>query len=190
MNVILIRHGMTKGNWENRYIGRTDEPLCEQGRAQVHALATSGRLPQVDRVVVSPYRRCRETAQILFPGQAIRVCDDLRECDFGAFEYRCADEMRLDAQYRTWIESNCMGDIPGGESVRAFQERCCAAFMQIVQREACASIAFVIHGGSIMAILERFARPRRSFYEYCIENSSFVTCTCDKTDGVRLTIKE
>ena len=30
MNIYLLRHGMTQGNLERRYIGRTDEPLCEQ----------------------------------------------------------------------------------------------------------------------------------------------------------------
>ena len=30
MSVYLIRHGLTNGNLEGRYIGcRTDEPLCE-----------------------------------------------------------------------------------------------------------------------------------------------------------------
>ena len=31
--ILLIRHGKTQGNLERRYIGRTDEPLCEAGRA-------------------------------------------------------------------------------------------------------------------------------------------------------------
>ena len=31
MDVYLIRHGKTKGNLEGRYIGTTDEPLCEEG---------------------------------------------------------------------------------------------------------------------------------------------------------------
>ena len=31
----LIRHGMTQGNMEKRFIGITDIPLCEQGRIQL-----------------------------------------------------------------------------------------------------------------------------------------------------------
>ena len=32
MRIDLIRHGMTRGNEERRYIGITDEPLSERGR--------------------------------------------------------------------------------------------------------------------------------------------------------------
>lgn len=35
MKLLLIRHGMTKGNEKKRYIGITDEELSEQGKAQV-----------------------------------------------------------------------------------------------------------------------------------------------------------
>lgn len=31
MKIIFIRHGKTKGNLEKRYIGKTDESLCEIG---------------------------------------------------------------------------------------------------------------------------------------------------------------
>ena len=36
IELYLIRHGMTPGNAEHRYIGRqTDEPLSEDGRQQL-----------------------------------------------------------------------------------------------------------------------------------------------------------
>ena len=35
----LIRHGLTQGNLDGRYIGSgTDLPLCEEGRAQLAQL--------------------------------------------------------------------------------------------------------------------------------------------------------
>ena len=35
----LIRHGLTQGNLDGRYIGSgTDLPLCEEGRAQLEGL--------------------------------------------------------------------------------------------------------------------------------------------------------
>ena len=35
IDIFFIRHGATEGNLRRRYIGRTDEPLCEAGIAQV-----------------------------------------------------------------------------------------------------------------------------------------------------------
>ena len=37
LSVLLIRHGKTIGNMQRRYIGCTDEPLCEQGVAQAQS---------------------------------------------------------------------------------------------------------------------------------------------------------
>ena len=65
VKILLIRHSMTAGNKLGRYIGaRTDEPLCEEGIR----LLENFSYPPVQRVFVSPMRRCRETAEILFPG--------------------------------------------------------------------------------------------------------------------------
>ena len=65
LKILLIRHSMTAGNKLGRYIGaRTDEPLCEEGIRLLENIS----YPPVQRVFVSPMRRCRETAEILFPG--------------------------------------------------------------------------------------------------------------------------
>ena len=82
----LIRHSMTKGNLEKRYIGsRTDEPLCREGIALLEGFSYPAG-EQVERVIVSPMRRCVQTAQILFPGKELVLEPGLMECDFGAFE--------------------------------------------------------------------------------------------------------
>ena len=41
-DMALIRHGMTPGNEEHRYIGRTDEPLSQKGREQLLTLQKKG----------------------------------------------------------------------------------------------------------------------------------------------------
>ncbi len=174
--VYLIRHGMTAGNKEKRYIGRTDEPLCEEGKLQAAALKTKG-LPAFDRVFTSPYIRCAQTASVLFPDTAFTAVQELRECDFGVFEGKTAAELVLDAEYGAWLKTNCTSPIPGGESVEGFKARCCTAFLaamgEVMGNGAC---AFVVHGGCIMAILERYAVPKRAFYDYHVENCGLVRC--------------
>ena len=70
----LIRHGMTEGNRHQRYIGVTDEPLCEEGRN----LLSNVTYPRAQALFVSPLRRCRETARILFGDQEQRVIELLQ----------------------------------------------------------------------------------------------------------------
>ncbi|MEA4968915.1 MAG: histidine phosphatase family protein [Candidatus Pelethousia sp.] len=178
--VYFIRHGSTAGNQEKRYIGRTDEPLCQQGEAQAAALAGAG-FPAFDCIFSSPYLRCRQTAAILFPGRALILAPGLKECDFGLFEGKTADELSSSPEYVAWLDTGCITPLPGGESVMGFKARCCEAFLQAVAAiSENGSAAFVIHGGCIMAILEQYALPKRTFYEYHIKNGGWVRCALAK----------
>ena len=99
IELYLIRHGMTPGNVEHRYIGRqTDEPLSEDGRQQLEK--RKDQWTQVCRtwdmpyVFVSPMLRCRQTAEILFPQIPQIEIDPWREMDFGEFEGKNYAEWR------------------------------------------------------------------------------------------------
>lgn len=183
MKIWLIRHGETKGNSERRYIGSTDEGLSEKGTEQARAFAA----PAVEKLLVSPMKRCRETANIIFPNIPYTLCEGLRECNFGLFEGKTADELADIPAYRTWVAGGCKGDIPGGESVVAFKARCCESFLSAVMNAPeCNSLGLVIHGGCIMAILERY-EGGRSFYDYHIGNCEAVLCELKKEGRLRIT---
>lgn len=163
LNIFLIRHGKTYGNMLGRYIGRTDEGLCEAGIAQL----SGGAWPEVEKVYVSPMKRCVETAGIIFTGQAVQMVDELKECDFGDFENKNYQELDGDPNYQRWVDSNGMLPFPGGESQEQFRSRCVQGFEKTVWE--CAdkgyrTAAVVAHGGTIMSILEKYAVPHKEFY--------------------------
>lgn len=57
MQIVFIRHSMTAGNLERRYIGcRTDEPLCEAGisLAQQKTAEIRQTFPMPEVVLTSP----------------------------------------------------------------------------------------------------------------------------------------
>ena len=173
VNILLIRHGMTAGNLEKRYIGTTDEPLCEFGIKQL----SSCRYPQCEILVSSPMRRCLETASLLFPNQKLHVYDDFRECNFGDFEGGCYQELNGNPSYQAWIDSGGTIAFPNGEHPQNFRERCCNAFLNSVQDYADAqSIAFIVHGGTIMSILDKFAVPHHDYYDWMTENGHGWRC--------------
>ncbi len=163
MSVVLIRHGQTQGNLEHRYIGcRTDEGLCGAGVAALRAK----EYPPVKRVFASPMKRCLETAAILYPGIDPEIVPDFRECDFGAFEGMNYAELNGRADYQAWIDSGGELPFPGGESRASFAERCAGAFESLMPRLWEADCALIVHGGTIMAIMEKNARPRAGYFDF------------------------
>lgn len=67
IELVLIRHGATKANEERRYLGRTDEELSEKGKAALRLKKEQLMYPAVDILYGSPMKRCRQTAELLYP---------------------------------------------------------------------------------------------------------------------------
>ena len=195
--LILIRHGKTAGNLLGRYIGsRTDEPVCDEGREGL----AGKQLPEVERLYVSPMKRCVETAEILWPGfdrKKMQKVTDLRECDFGDFENKNYKELSGNGDYQAWIDSNGTLPFPNGESMDAFKSRCLEAFARIVEEVSGAEqewiasgktgifrAGIVVHGGTIMAILEQYGYPKATYFDYQVKNGCGYRLT--PVEGTRL----
>ncbi|MBR6069530.1 MAG: histidine phosphatase family protein [Ruminococcus sp.] len=184
MKILFLRHGLTKGNLEKRYIGSTDEPLCTEGITELKKL----RLPACDLLVCSPMKRCIMTSELLFFGQEPVLCDDLRECDFGDFEEKNYAELSDNTDYQKWINSGGKLPFPNGEAPSVFRARCVGTFEKIVRKYGhCDYIAFVVHGGTIMSILEKYAVPHRDYFDFHCENGHGYFC---EWDGKKLIITE
>ena len=191
MNLQFIRHGKTRGNLERRYIGRTDEPLCAQGRMELVQRLTGGLYQPPQILCSSPLQRCLETCAILFPSQRPLAIAAFRETDFGIFEGKCYAELQHDRAYQSWLDSGCTAQMPQGEGKEQFQARCCAAFLELLrQYDHAEQITLVVHGGVIMAILEQFAQPKQEFYSYHIGNGDAKVYQWDGRWPVRLYQKE
>ncbi len=188
--VYLIRHGQTAGNLERRYVGVTDEPLCENGIEELQACRArleerlfrdGAAMPR--QIYVSPMLRCRQTATQLFPDARQHVAEDLRELDFGDFEYKNYAELAGDARYQAYIDSGGIADFPGAETRAHFQNRVKAAFKQcavhifdsleasVADRSEKPSV-FCVHGGTIMAILDAYGVPHQDYFAWQTPNAS------------------
>ncbi|MFA5658799.1 MAG: histidine phosphatase family protein [Oscillospiraceae bacterium] len=184
MKIVFIRHGKTAGNLKRQYIGKTDQPLCKAGISELNAR----RYPTTDIVISSPMRRCIQTAEIIYKGVALMLHDDLKECDFGTFEEKNHVQLSQNSAYKNWLNSNGEMPFPDGESPEKFKIRCCEAFEKAVL-EHCNynSLAFVVHGGTIMAVLEKYAVPKCGFYDYQVKNAcGYVTDYDIKTKEISI----
>ena len=160
----LLRHGLTRANLEGRYIGRTDLPLCPEGRAQLEKLRDTCEYPWAERVYTSPLLRARQTAELLYPGRPLEPLDKLRELDFGAFENRTITDLEQDPAFRAWIAAPAGAAPPQGESAAALLGRAVEAVAYIFARmmeERVTSVAVVTHGALIMNLLAAMGLPER-----------------------------
>lgn len=176
MIINLIRHGKTKGNAEKRYIGVTDEPLSREGMSEL----TETAYPQCDILVVSPMKRCIMTADIIYPHMEKRICSDFTEIDFGRFEGKNYLELSGDEDYQKWIDSGGILPFPEGEDASDFRQRCVSGFMKLYEelpRESV--ISMIIHGGTIMSLLERFSDPPSGYYDNQCPNGHGYTVDFD-----------
>ena len=171
MRIYLIRHGKTKGNSFQRYIGTTDEPLLPQEKKRLENCV----YPKVDLVISSPLIRCQQTARAIYGDRELILCPELRECDFGIFENKNWKELADEPLYQEWVDHNGKSAFPGGEHPEEFKKRSCAVFEKAVkqlQEQKIETAAMVVHGGTIMSIMERYARPEKEFYQWHVSNGN------------------
>lgn len=184
MRINFIRHGMTEGNRLKRYIGTTDEPLCEEGISDLNKRS----YPSCDRLIVSPMKRCIRTAEIIYPEMKYMIKEDLKECSFGRFENKNYLELNGDPDYQRWIDSGGTLAFPEGESPENFKNRSIQAFEECVcELYEKDTVSFVVHGGTIMSVMEKYAVPKGNYYDFSIKNAE---CLITEFDGEKITIVE
>jgi broad specificity phosphatase PhoE len=147
--LVIVRHGESTWNAQERLQGQLDPPLSERGREQARALGAAVDLTGFppERIVCSDLTRARETAELLgvAPG---RYDERWREIDIGEWGGRTAAE--VDAQgggLTNWRGGPRTA--PDGETWAAFAVRVAEAVDEIVA--AGGSWLVVSHGGCVRA---------------------------------------
>jgi probable phosphoglycerate mutase len=153
--LLLVRHGPTDWNGEGRLQGRTDVPLSCDGRAAV----AQWRIPEAFfgfDLVVSPLRRCAETAALLAQhlpdSPKPRFEPRFVEMSWGRWEGRTLDELRAaEGGGMAVNEGRGLDFRPhGGESPRDVQNRVRPALAEI--GAAGRPTIAVLHRGVMRAI--------------------------------------
>lgn len=171
MILYFVRHLKTKGNYEKRYIGRTDEDIdLSQEQTIIYPLPVNP-----DKIYCSPMKRCVQTARLLYANNDILFNYDLREVNFGVFENKTYEELKDNFHYRNFISG--LEDPLEGEGRIEFKKRCVNAFEQIIS--GCnedTEVVIVCHGGTIMSIMEKYEETQGDFYDYQIANGGVLEC--------------
>jgi probable phosphoglycerate mutase len=143
--LIVVRHGRTAANAAGLLQGRVDHDLDPNGRAQAVAIARV--LEGVDRIVSSPLRRARATAEAF--GVDVTVDDRWIELDYGHWDELPIRDVAAE-DWRAWRADPAFVP-PGGESLVALQERVAAACDELVEESTDHDVAVVTHVSPIKA---------------------------------------
>ena len=155
MKLILVRHGETLSNRENRVQGITDTELSDYGRIQARRLAESLRSEPLDGIISSPLKRAYQTAQAIskFHKATIEIESNLQEMNHGDFENVTIAELKEKhlTFLNQWFSDPASVAMPNGESLCDLQIRAWGAIEKIIENSK--NILVVSHGMTIMTIL-------------------------------------
>ena len=179
ITLIFIRHGETAANKEQRYLGRTEEALSLEGREKLLQAYRQSHYPEAEMVFISPMRRCRETARLLYPLVPKKEIPEWVEMDFGDFEGKNYEDLKDDERYQEWIDSNGTLPFPNGESRETFIKRCMQGMDRMVQLfQGERKVAVIVHGGTIMALLSSLCGG--DYFDYQVRNGEGFVCSLNK----------
>ena len=129
--------------------------MTERGRAEIASQAERLAREKIAAIYASPLQRTRESAEIVSArlGLPIEFRDDLLELDFGEWTGATFDAIRADPRWQAWSTQRSLAAIPGGESMRAVQQRIVAAMIELNERHLHETIVLVSHGDVIRCVL-------------------------------------
>ena len=155
IRLILIRHGETDYNSQNKYCGFSNPFLNKTGIKQSERLAEKCSTIKVDKVYSSDLNRAVETANIVFKDHLIQRLNDFREINFGCFEGLGYNDIlkKYPDVCRNWIDNPMNTKIPEAESFSIMRQRVKKKLGLIFSQNKNKTVALVSHGGPIKVIL-------------------------------------
>jgi 2,3-bisphosphoglycerate-dependent phosphoglycerate mutase len=157
--LVLLRHGESVWNKENRFTGFTDVDLSGKGEEEALQAAVTLEHITFDAVFTSTLKRAYRTAELVIGDRIVPETrhDDLRERDYGDLTGLNKDETRQkygDEQVHIWRRSYDVPP-PGGESLKdvvARVEPYYRAHIEPLVKEG-KNILIAAHGNTLRAML-------------------------------------
>jgi broad specificity phosphatase PhoE len=151
--ILIVRHAESEGNASRRFTLSAEEPLTELGRrqAQRSAEVLRGRFAPV-RLLSSPYRRARETAEVIGAslGLPVEIEPAVREQHFGELHGQPYDAVARMPGFDSLPRWEWRP--PGGETLAEVRSRAAPVLERIAREHSESEVVLVTHGGTILAL--------------------------------------
>jgi probable phosphoglycerate mutase len=157
-HLVLVRHGHVEGIQPERFRGRRDVPLTDEGRRQAEATArciASRWRPAI--LYTSPLKRCVQTAREIARACGIEtaVSEELNDFDYGTWTWRLHSEIRTEwpELFERWLRAPHLVRFPEGEALQDLIARTADVVRMVVERHPADTIVIVGHDSGMRAIL-------------------------------------
>ena len=152
-NVLLIRHGQSKGNAERRFGGHTATPLSARGHRQAELTARTLRSESLTAIYSSDLARAMETARPLsnLTGLPVHGTSAFRERSVGVMEGLTFEDaaQQHPEQYAALLRRDFEHVLEGGESYRQLLDRAWQKLDELIMQNHGGKIAVFSHTGTI-----------------------------------------
>ena len=152
-NVLLIRHGQSRGNAERRFGGHTSTPLSTRGHKQAEATARSLKSESLTAIYSSDLARAMETARPVskLTGLPVNGTHAFRERSVGVMEGLTFEDaaQQHPEQYAALLRRDFEHVLTGGESYRQLLDRAWQKLDEIIAQNRGDKIAVFSHTGTI-----------------------------------------
>lgn len=152
MELVLIRHTKVDVPAGICY-GRSDVDVAVTFKEEAAMVKTNLGDQPFDVVWASPLQRCRKLAEYLFPEQAIRYDERLREFDFGDWEGMTWDAIFQLPEGKHWMDNFVHQRTPNGDSFVDQAERVKQFYLEKEAEFFGQRMAIVAHAGTIRSLL-------------------------------------
>jgi len=156
--IILIRHGETEWNSQQRMQGHSNSDLSSVGQAQIQALGQWMKNIPFDHIYSSDSLRAKQTAEAItqFSGHELKIDLRLREKNLGVFEGLTSEEARErhPEVFRLFKTAGSKYVIDEGESTQQLQDRALEIVDEIRIKHPEEHVLLVTHGGFIRVVMK------------------------------------
>lgn len=157
LTLYLLRHGETESSRTGGYCGRLDIDLSPIGHQMADDFAAAYRDHPWVGVYVSPMRRTRAMAEPLCnaAGLGMRLCDGLREIDYGQWEGKTPEQVswNFHDDYLRWLADAGWNSPTGGERGIDVGQRALAVLDGIGRDHVDGDVLVVSHKATIRILL-------------------------------------
>jgi broad specificity phosphatase PhoE len=175
--IFLTRHGKTAANLENRFAGRSAEPLHSEGEKQLAEVATRLRGEALQAIYAGPLPRTAQSAKIVNreTGAPIHYRDAFNEIDLPHWDGLTKQEItdRFGPEYPTWLSAPQDFEVADCETLEQVQKRAVAETERLFADHKTETVLVVTHLIVVRCLVLHYRQqPISEFRSIKIDNAS------------------